>query len=590
MKMTSELFFRRGPKRLMLWLLCVSLIFMISANALAEVKQSNTAEIKIEENPQTNKLITINFKDTEMREVLNILAYKSGINIIAGEDVDAKVTMQLKNVAWKAALEAILQTYNYTYREEENLIRVMSLQRAQEEENKVPLVTEIIFLNFAGVDSIRGSLAKILSPRGSIETDPRTNSLIVTDVPDAVIQVKAAAVTLDTLTPQVMIEALMVEVTLTEEDRMGVEWFLNQKGTFWDSASGLTNNQNGFSFGTSTDLTSAQAKSSANLNFGGTSRILDITGLIEVWQSNQKAEILANPKVITLDNQEAKIEILEEIPYIETVADPSGSGTKDTVKFKEAGVKLSVTPHVTQGGYISMNVKPEQSFQSGSILNQPIIDTRIAETNLLVRDGQTVIIGGLRKREDSFTYEKVPYLGDVPFLGLLFRRKLRIESDTELLLFVTPRIVRMPELSDREQKWFDKLESKPMKTFDDRTEMQKFKAWKKERKIKKDDAISEAIKEVEKQALVTKQTIQIPEKAKTNITPKSKPKTVQKTTYTRSKGKRVGFEHVPKQEPKADMSKAVTPVVIDPETQKILDSLKEDSKAFENLLTGIDVE
>ncbi len=405
------------------------------------------------------RLLSITLKDTDLREVLNILAFKGGVNIIAGDDVDSKVNVQLKDVPWEQALDVILKTYNYTYKREDNLIRVMSLARALDEESKLPLETRIVPLNFASVSDLKESLGKILSKRGTIEVDTRTNSLIITDVPEMVQKVEIAAMELDTKTPQVLIEAMMVDVKITDND----EW-----GTIINQLTDLK------SYNNATSLTTNLPGSEVNsISFSAVNDTLDIAGVIDLWVYQNKATILASPKVLTLDNQEAKIEIIEKIPYIETV--DTGGGATSNVKFEEAGVKLSVTPHITSGRFISMNVKPEQSFSTGNFSGRPIIDERKAETNLLVRDGQTIVIGGLRQSNDTYTFEKIPVLGDIPFLGMLFKKKVRVQVETELVLFVTPHIVVQSMLTDREMELYEKLGNTEMIVIDDRTEMQRLK-------------------------------------------------------------------------------------------------------------------
>ena len=399
-------------------------------------------------------LVSLNFKDTDMRDVLNIIAYKGGVNIVAGDDVDVKVTVKLEDVYWEQALDVILKTYNCTYRKEKNLIRVMSLQRSLEEEGKVPLATKIIPLNFARVEKLKESLGKMLSKRGNIAVDTRTNSLVITDIPDAVKEVEIAAQELDSRTPQVLIEAMMVDIKITDEDH----W-----GSFWDLIDGDNSYQHSL-------LGEAPGGQYSFIKTAGDDT-LNLT--INALRKQNKAKILANPRVLTLDNQEAKIEITEEVPYLETV--DSGSGTTTNVKFKEAGIKLYVTPHITSGQYISMNVKPEQSFKSDEEQGQPIIDSRKAETNLLVKDGETIIIGGLRQTKDNVTFDKVPIMGDIPFFGLFFRQKITAKIETELVLFVTPHIIRESTMTDREVELLAELGQREHLTIDERTEMERLK-------------------------------------------------------------------------------------------------------------------
>jgi len=419
----------------------------INAEASDAVAQGNHGQ----------KLLSITLKDIDLREVLNILAFKGGVNIIAGEDVDSKVNVQLKDVYWEQALDVILKTYNYTYKREDNLIRVMSLARSLEEESKLPLETRIVPLNFAKVAELKESLSKILSKRGTIEIDGRTNSLIITDVPETVQKVEIAAMELDTKTPQVLIEAMMVDVKITNNE----EW-----GTIITKLTNLKSQNNA-----NTLTTNMPGTQTNNLSFTAVTDNFDISAIIDLWVTQNKAVILASPKVLTLDNQEAKIEIIEKIPYVETV--DTGGGATQNIKFEEAGVKLSVTPHITSGKFISMNVKPEQAFSSGSFGGRLIIDERKAETNLLVRDGQTIVIGGLRQSSDTYTYEKVPVLGDIPYLGMLFKKKVMIKVETELVLFVTPHIIVQSMLSDRELELYEKLDRSNMIESDDRTERQR---------------------------------------------------------------------------------------------------------------------
>ena len=410
--------------------------------------------------PDKEGLVSLNFRETDLREVLSILAYKGGINIVAGEDVNIKVSVQLKDVPWEQALDVILKTYNYTYKKEGQLVRVMSLTRSLEEEGKVPLMTKIISLNFADVNKLKESLSKMLSKRGTMEVDTRTNSLIVTDIPEMVEKIERAAQNLDTKTPQVLIEAMMVDVKIGKTDS-------------WGSVLNLINNKSQNNSNTmSTDMGVTGAPTFA---FNTLTDTLDLDAVLSFLITNNKATILANPKVLTLDNQEAKIEIIESIPYYESV--DTGGGTTINVKFKDAGTKLFVTPHITSGRYISMNVKPEQSFKSAEVLDgQPVIDKRTAETNLLVRDGQTIVIGGLRQSKNTTTFNKVPFLGDVPVLGLFFKSKSIEKIDTELVLFVTPHIIYDAVMTDREVELFKEIDSVPRLTIDERTEVQKLKS------------------------------------------------------------------------------------------------------------------
>ena len=240
-------------------------------------------------------------------------------------------------------------------------------------------------------------------------------------------------------------------------------------------------------------------------NFSTVTENFNITGAINMLVTQGMASILANPKVLTLDNQTATIEITTEIPYTESV--DSGGAITTSIKFKDAGIKLSVTPHITSGRFISMNVTPEQSFQSGVApgSSQPIIDKRKAETNLLVKDGQTIVIGGLRQTTDNLDQSKLPFLGDIPIFGVFFRNNIRTKVETELVIFVTPHIIETSLLTDKEIELFEKLDNTARLVIDERSEMQRFKDF---IKFSKDINKAEKIAERETKRIKTQKQLE----------------------------------------------------------------------------------
>jgi type IV pilus assembly protein PilQ len=433
-----------------LWFFLIIIVFLIYYSVYNSEAQetTETSEVLVEqESKSSEELINLDFEETDIRDVMRVLAQKGGVNIILGQDVAANVTIQLKGVTWEKALDIILKNYNLTYKKEGNLIRVMTLEQLRLEEEKVPLTTQIITLDFADVEDIKGSLESMLSSRGAIQINARTNSLIITDIPDRVKLIKEIAENLDLRTPQVMIEALMADVKLTDQDSFGIDW------TFTPNK-----REKEYSFTQSLQLAGSTAGS---IIFNKTLlEKIDITSLLEFWRENKRVNILANPRVMTLDNMTATIELTEQIPYSSTQQTEQGSYT--STQFKEAGIKLYVTPQITKKeNYISMNIKVEQSFRSGwTDDNQPIIDSRSAETNLMVRDGETIVIGGLRKKEDTVTIDKVPILGDIPLLGALFRKSIKDVTDIDLVIFVTPTIVEEPRFTKKERERFERFSEK----------------------------------------------------------------------------------------------------------------------------------
>lgn len=403
------------------------------------------------------ELITVNFKNADILEVIGVFAEKTGLNIVAGPDVKATVNIELNNMPWEKALDVILKNYNLTYKRDERLIRVMTLEQLKLEEEKIPLATKVLTFNFAKAEDIKNSFNSMLSPRGKIEVNVRTNSLIITDLPENVEKIEAIAGTLDSRTPQVMIEALMADVKLSKEDQLGIQWKIARH----DTATAPFGKSARAAYDQTLGLTGSVAGA---ITFGQTIlKYTDLSYTLQLWQEQKRVNILAHPLIMTLDNQSAHIELLEQIPYTQQSQSTQSSSAIATTEFKEAGIKLDVIPHITtKDNYISMNLKVEQSFRSGFTPdNQPIIDSRKAETNLLVKDGETIVIGGLRKKEDTFTVDKVPFLGDIPLFGALFRRKISAVTDIDLLIFVTPKIVTEPKLTGIERDRLEQFSTPP---------------------------------------------------------------------------------------------------------------------------------
>ncbi len=406
-----------------------------------------SAEAKITPG-QVSGLIDLDVKDVDIKEIARIFSRLSGLNFVVGDDVAARVTFKATNVDWETALNMILKTYNLTYSREGNFLRILSYAQLRQEEEGVPLVTKVIFLNFAKADDMRSALDTIRSNRGRVNTDAKTNSLIITEIPDALEKMLGIIKDLDKRTPQVMIEAMMVDVKLTNEDQLGINW-------------------------TVTDKDRSERSFTQTLRAGQTAGIIqygktllpryNLIALIDFWCQNKKAQILANPKVLTLDGLAAKIELIEEIPYTSSQVTPSTGGATTTYSFREAGIKLEVTPHISVGGFVSLDIKTEQSYRTGTVGGQPTIDKRTAETNLLAADGETVVIGGLKKKDSTLTIDKIPIIGSIPFLGKLFQKRVYTATDTELLIFVTPYIVTESPLTAKEKEAVAKFKEAPSK-------------------------------------------------------------------------------------------------------------------------------
>jgi len=313
-------------------------------------------------------------------------------------------------------------------------------------ERQDPVATKVFNLNFANAEDIEKTISKLVSRDGRVGIDDRLNSIVVTDTKTNLEQIRQVISKLDTKAPQVMVEVLIVNVKLTDELKMGVDWTkLGDSKNYFTQGLNITGSANPY----------------GKVTFSSTPGNWSIQGLIDFVETNKDVRILANPKVLVLNNHTATIDSVEEIPYKE-LSETSAGGSIGTVSFKEAGIKLQVTPQITNDGYIIMHVKPEQSVQTGTFTIEnsetPVVETRKTDTTLRVKDGQTIIIGGLRKSEPSVVESKIPILGDIPFIGALFRKVDTDQIESELGVFITPHIYTDGKLSAEELKLIEKGE------------------------------------------------------------------------------------------------------------------------------------
>ena len=421
-----------------LWVLADPLALNLKAQ---QTPLAQERQIPAQGKEDASRLISLDVKDADIKDVMRLFSQVSGLNIIVSDDVKATVTVSLANVDWEDGLNMILRTNNLTSVKQGKFLRIMTFERYSKEEQGVPLVNETIILNFAKAADIGNVLTPMRSMRGSVSVYSQTNSLVITETPDNFRKMSAIIEKLDKRTPQVMIEAMMVDVKLGAEDQLGIDWTVTHKEV---SSRSITQ-----------DL-SADVVKGGVIRYGKTfSKWENLTALIDFWCQQRKSEVLANPKIMSIDGLTANIELVEEVPY--KITTTSNGVVTETIAFKEAGIKLYVTPQINKEGFISLNLKTEQSFRSGTFSGQPIIDSRKAETNLSVRDKETVVIGGLRKKDTSKTIDSLPFIGRIPILGILFQKKTVSSTDSELFIFVTPHITTEPELSPEEKKGLEKF-------------------------------------------------------------------------------------------------------------------------------------
>jgi type IV pilus assembly protein PilQ len=418
--------------------------------------------------------ISLNFQDIEVRAVLQLIADFTELNLVASDTVSGRITLRLQNVPWDQALELVLKTKGLDKRQIGNVLMVAPAAEIAERERQeieanrqiaelAPLQSEFIRIRYASAASVvplfqAGSEegGSLLSERGSVVVDGRTNSLIITDTAAKLAEIRELIERVDIPIRQVMIEARIVIAQSDFERELGIEW----GGGYLDS----DYNSNVLSVSGNTDNVTALNESVINgtqpsvsypgallvdlgvarnsgFAIGFTSDDLFLTAELSALEAAGQGEVVSQPKVITGDKQAAVIKSGTEVPYQES----SASG-ETTTSFKEAVLALDVTPNITPDDRILLNLKINQdsvgelvpSGRGGFI---PTIDTTQINTQVLVGNGETVVLGGVFKTEELESINKVPFFGDIPYVGALFRSETRQNTKTETLIFITPRIL-----------------------------------------------------------------------------------------------------------------------------------------------------
>jgi type IV pilus assembly protein PilQ len=436
--------------------------------------------------PGTGRL-SMDFKDADINNLLRIVAEVSGMNVVAGDDVKGRVTVRLVNVEWQQALDVILKINNLGYEIDGNIIRVAPLSkleaerkaredariaaaraRVTEQQAQVqvePLVTKVVSVNYAKAADVVKNLDRLKTPGrtdASVVVDDRTNTLIIQETATTISKMETLLKRLDVPTPQVLIEARLVEATRTFAQSLGIEWGFSftTNVTSGQQGKALTPTSVFTSF-TGTDLTVPTTTVPLALSFPATGTNVSGLGIItgsllnnsilmtriSAAENEGRVRTLSAPKVATLDNQEAEIRQGTQVPY--TTVDSSG---RTVVAFQDAFIRMRVTPHITNDRRVSMKVEAERTFPGDRIDFAGgfafVLNQRKATTNILVSNGSTIVIGGLLQSTDIVAESGLPWLKNVPGLGWLFKSHSAGPNDkTELLIFITPTILEEPRLS-----------------------------------------------------------------------------------------------------------------------------------------------
>lgn len=399
--------------------------------------------------------IALDFFETDIKNVFRILKEVSGKNFAIDKDVSGKVTLSFqKPVPWDQVLDLILQMNQLGKIVDGEIVRIATIstlkkeeddrqaalaaqQKASEQEMALePLITEYLPVNYANAKSeVMPHLQNIITEgRGNVSVDERSNQVILTDVAAKISQAKAMVKKLDTVTPQVIIEARVVEVTNNFSKDLGIDWSASSTDIQKDFLGGLVDWDVAMNF-------PASSSSSIGFNFdriAGTPLLLDAR--LTAIQVKGQAKIISAPKIVTLDNKKARIKQGLEVAYLER-DDAGGS----SIKFKSVDLLLEVTPHVTPDQRVSMEIYITKNDVNDIVDGIPVLGTNEAETELLVNDGETIVIGGILKRTKSSGGSEFPGLSSIPVVNWLFKNKSTVDNTGELLIFITPQIVQLAQ-------------------------------------------------------------------------------------------------------------------------------------------------
>ena len=374
-----------------------------------------------------NALVTLNVENANVKDVLRALAQIAGANIVLSKDVSGTVTLSLYKVPWRTALGIVTEAAGLSYQEKDGIITITSKAEYETIKSLAKLQTIVVSLKYAKAKEVQGILEKKLSERGSLEIDKRTNSIIVTDLPDVIKDIKNLIKMVDVPNKQVMISARIVEVDYDAAKQLGINWSI---GNVLDT---LAKTRAGVSV-----IAGGEGESGLLIKFGKVLPTYDINAVLNQLESESKANILSEPKIMVEDNQKAMISSGKMIPVI--MRDQAGN---PVVTFYDATLKLSVTPHISPNNEITMELEPQVGDIAGILQgsSSPIISLQRAHTVLRVKDGQTVVIGGVLKTRSTVGHQGVPFISKLPVIGSLFGSRATSTEKKEILIFVTPRIV-----------------------------------------------------------------------------------------------------------------------------------------------------
>ena len=424
-------------------------------------------ELKKDKFGYTGERLSLNFQNIEVRAVLQLIADFTGKNLVASDTVSGSLTLRLKNVPWDQALDIILKSKGLAKREQGNVIMVapseeiatrekLELEAQKQITELAPLQTEYVQVNYAKASEIATLLKakgnSLLSERGNVSVDERTNTLLVRDTAANLAGVRSLVAQLDIPVRQVLIESRIVLANDDFNRDLGVRFGVSRSAetdnvdTTYSLGGGLAGDVE-FAGGPVAFNTQDRENLLVDLPIGGPSGALKFALIsipdfllqleLQALQTDNRGEVLANPRVVTSNQKEALIEAGTEIPFLE--ASSSGAAT---VSFKPAVLSLRVTPQITPDDRVIMDLQINQDSVGAEFSGIPSVETQALTTQVLVDNGDTVVLGGIFNQDKAKDVEKVPFFGDLPYLGLFFRTESIRDTKNELLIFVTPKIIK----------------------------------------------------------------------------------------------------------------------------------------------------
>jgi len=380
-----------------------------------------------------DRVISLDFEGADIKTVLRAFSEVGGVNIVATKKVEGKLTVRMQNVPWRRALLTILEANGLAAVEEDGIIKVMTLQELEEMNKSMALETRIFRIKYAKADKLEPVLATMISSRGRIKVETRTNSLVITDIPSNLDKVADLIDKLDKPTPQVLIQAKMVELDYTATRELGINW---QAGNLNDPRT---------STHVGAEVVAPATSPAGALIFGKILPDVNINAILSALEDMNKADILSQPSILVADNEEALILSGKKIPIV--TRDFAGN---QIIQFYDVALKLTVTPHISPDGKIMMELHPEISDIAGEAAGAagPVISAQEAKTKLTVNDGETVVIGGIIRDTKEKVRRGIPLLSKIPFLGNFFSYTKDKVTKVELMIFVTPKIVEVEGIEE----------------------------------------------------------------------------------------------------------------------------------------------